>query len=198
MGYFSMIAAVLLCCLSVPANRAAAFMLPSGGARLVQSYGRRSSGSRSSATHQELGTHAGARTSVKPFRTARAAAGCASEMRQPSLVGPLSAVSQRNGNNNGEAPTDSGSSSTSSGKSQPKPVVYAQEVLDRAWRSKRRIAAQAKAKPLKQRFMNAFGGRSAVFVDDRDFMEETLDNVLRVRGEGLVPEVREHRVCLLF
>lgn len=61
------------------------------------------------------------------------------------------------------------------------PVVYAQEALDRAWRSKRRIAAQGKSKPLKQRFMNAFGGRSAMFVDDRDFMEGTLDNVLRVR-----------------
>ncbi|CAN0108707.1 unnamed protein product [Ectocarpus sp. 12 AP-2014] len=155
-------------------------MLPSSGTRLVQSYGRRSSGSRSVATHNVLGTYAGTRTSVKPFRTAKAAVGCAWEMRQPSFVGPLSAVSERNGNNNGGAPTDSGSSNSSSGKSQPKAVVYAQEVLDRAWRSKRRIAAQAKSKPLRQRFMNAFGGRSAIFVDDREFMEETLDNVLRI------------------
>lgn len=78
----------------------------------------------------------------------------------------------------------SSSSSNSSGRSAPKPVVYAQEALDRAWRSKRRIAAQGKSKPLKQRFMNAFGGGSAMFVDDRDFMEETLDNVVRVRRLG--------------
>lgn len=84
-----------------------------------------------------------------------------------SAVGPLSAAS-------------SGMDKRSSDSSKPAPVVYAQEALDRAWRSKRRIAAQGKGKPLKQRFMNAFGGRSAVFVDDREFMEETLDNVLRV------------------
>lgn len=61
------------------------------------------------------------------------------------------------------------------------PILFAQEVLDRAWRSKRRIAAQGKSKPLGQRFLTAFGARTAVFVDDRDFMEETLDNVVRVR-----------------
>lgn len=67
-------------------------------------------------------------------------------------------------------------------KGLPEPVLFAQEVLDRAWRSKRRIAAQGKGMPLGQRVLTAFGARTAVFVDDRDFMEATLDSVLRVRG----------------
>ena len=78
------------------------------------------------------------------------------------------------------AASDNGDDSTRR-SSLSEPILFAQEVLDRAWRSKRRIAAQGKSRPLGQRFLDAFGARTAVFVDDRDFMEETLDNVVRVR-----------------
>lgn len=80
------------------------------------------------------------------------------------------------------------------------PILFAQEVLDRAWRSKRRIAAQGKSKPLGQRFLTAFGARTAVFVDDRDFMEETLDNVVRVREfakDGIGRNVAECSTSML-
>lgn len=61
------------------------------------------------------------------------------------------------------------------------PIVYAQDALDRAWRSKRRIAAQGRGVSLGRKILTAFGTRQANFVDDRDFMEDTLDNVVRVR-----------------
>lgn len=64
--------------------------------------------------------------------------------------------------------------------SSSEPIVYAQDALDRAWRSKRRIAAQGRGGSLGRKFLTAFGARQANFVDDRVFMEDTLDNVVRV------------------
>lgn len=159
-------------------NHAAAFMLPSG-APLAKSYSSSSSSSsrRSPRSRGLLDGHSSStavRASWEPASTA-----AVKQMRRTSRgeiarVMPLLAASV-------EGDGDSSSSRDRQGsKSLKEPVLYAQEVLDRAWRSKRRIAAQRKGKPLKQRLMNAFGQTSAVFVDDREFMEETLDNVLRV------------------
>lgn len=87
--------------------------------------------------------------------------------------GPLSAARDKDSGNEGAG-------TSSSNKKEAQPVVFAQAALDKAWRSKRRIALQGKAKPLGTRFLSALGARPAVFVDDRDFMESTLDNVVRV------------------
>lgn len=143
-------------------GNATAFMLPTGTCESYRGESRSNLGRISSAMRL-LGGDASSR---------RTKGGLLSRVRKTSPMS--SSVAE------GDTSTAS-SSNSSSGKSAPEPVVYAQEALDRAWRSKRRISAQGKSKPLKQRFMNAFGGRSAVFVDDRDFMEETLDNVVRVR-----------------
>lgn len=154
-------------------GNATAFMLPAGTSKSY-SGGSKSIYGRRLGTMRLLGLDAS---------ISRSKGGLLSRMRTTTLAS--SAVK-------GDTSTTSSSSSSNSGngKSAPEPVVYAQEALDRAWRSKRRIAAQGKSKPLKQRFMNAFGGRSAVFVDDRDFMEETLDNVVRVRRLGGCREER--------
>eukprot|EP00903_Cladosiphon_okamuranus_P015248 g14092.t1 len=146
-------------------NSATAFMLPVGTCETYNGE-RRSAFGRSSAAMRFLGGDTSSR---------RRKGGLFSRVRTTSPVSSSAA----------EADTSpegsiSSSRSSTSGKSAPEPVVYAQEALDRAWRSKRRIAAQGKSKPLKQRFMDAFGGRSAVFIEDREFMEETLDNVVRV------------------
>lgn len=75
--------------------------------------------------------------------------------------------------------------SASNGASASEPVVYAQDTLDDAWRSQRRIeldSMNAKSGTLGERLMNALGRArpSAMFVEDRDFMDSTLDNVVRV------------------
>lgn len=189
MGCRNVIGAVLLL-YALLGKHAAGFMLPTRDLGLAGGHGgngRSSSGRSSSKSLVSLParrsrcTHASSQTFSGP--SVARAGGCATEMTRirtsrgaVSAVGPLSAASGGIGNG-------------SSDNSKSSPVVYAQEALDRAWRSKRRIAAQGKSKPLKQRFMNAFGGRSAVFVDDREFMEETLDNVLRVSSKtGCSPE----------
>lgn len=145
-------------------STATAFLLP---VRTCESCSgeRRNTYGRSSAAMRLLGSDASSR---------RSKGGLLSRVRttSPAVSSPAA---------EGGTEQATSSSSSSSGNSAPEPVVYAQEALDRAWRSKRRIAAQGKSKPLKQRFMDAFGGRSAVFMDDREFMEETLDNVVRVR-----------------
>lgn len=144
-------------------GRATAFMLPTSTCESYSGESRSSYGRSSAAAMRLLGGDASGRPKGGLFSRVRTTT---SPVSSSVVDGDTSMAS---------------SSSSSSGKSAPGPVVYAQEALDRAWRSKRRIAAQGKSNPLKQRFMNAFGGRSAVFVDDRDFMEETLDNVVRVR-----------------
>lgn len=143
---------------------ATAFMLPTGTCK-SKSWGTRSIHGRRLAAMRLLGSDASSRMSKR---------GLLSRVRTTSPAVSTSAAE-------GDTSTASSSSNSSRGRSAPEPVVYAQEVLDLAWRSQRRIAAQGKSKPLRQRFMSAFGGRSAVFVEDRDFMEETLDNVVRVR-----------------
>lgn len=65
------------------------------------------------------------------------------------------------------------------------PLLYAQDALDEAWRSKRRVeleTANGRSGTLGERLLTALGrGRpSAMFVENRDFMESTLDNVVRV------------------
>lgn len=65
-------------------------------------------------------------------------------------------------------------------------IVYAQDVLDRAWRSKRRVPTRGKSWPLGQKLLDALvTPKTGVFVDDRAFMESTLDNVVRVRHRSL-------------
>lgn len=173
----SMLAEVLCTFLLVAPHLAAAFMLPRG-APVAKSYSRSrgSSRRRSSPNVWLLDTHC---SSTIRAISEPASGAAAKRMRRTSCgiarVTPLAAASVE-----GES---SSSTDGKGSKSTPEPVVYAQEALDRAWRSKRRIAAQGKSKPLRQRLMNAFGQTSAVFVDDRDFMEETLDNVLRVSSE---------------
>ncbi len=152
-------------------TRGSAFMLPPPVAPLENSCSGRSSSSRAQSPAAVRFRGVGASSSGSK-------AGC---FWRTQTRPPNARISAALEGSTRSTSTDSSNSGSSSGsKSQPKPVVYAQDVLDRAWRSKRRIAAQGKSKPLKQRFMNAFGGRSAVFVDDREFMESTLDNVLRV------------------
>lgn len=66
------------------------------------------------------------------------------------------------------------------------PLVFAQDALDDAWRSQRRIdwdAQNGRSGTLGERLMTVLGrGRpSAMFVENRSFMDSTLDNVVRVR-----------------
>ncbi|CAM9441847.1 unnamed protein product [Laminaria digitata] len=172
MGCSSMIAgpgaAMLLLSALLPAS---GFMMP--GTPLAKSVGNpitlsqfTTSSSSSSSSSSNLLQIA----SELPCSRRLHAPGRLSERRQR---GPLLA-----GGGGGGA--ESGDDSTRRAASLSEPILFAQEVLDRAWRSKRRIAAQGKSKPLGQRFLSAFGARTAVFVDDRDFMEETLDNVVRI------------------
>lgn len=163
MGCSSMIPGVAMLLLSVLLP-AAGFMMP--GAPLAKSVG-----SPTTPSQLTTPTRSNLLQSVSELPSSRRlhAPGRLSERRRQK--GPLLAGG---GAQDGD---DSRRSSLS------EPILFAQEVLDRAWRSKRRIAAQGKSKPLGQRFLTAFGARTAVFVDDRDFMEETLDNVVRVRRE---------------
>lgn len=57
-------------------------------------------------------------------------------------------------------------------------VLYAQDVLDEAWQYKK--GRQRNGGGLALRFLTALGGRPAMFSDNRDFMESTLDSVVRV------------------
>lgn len=72
--------------------------------------------------------------------------------------------------------------STGGEQSTGEDIVYAQDVLDKAWRSKRRVPTRGKSWPLGKKLLDAFvTPKMGVFVDDRAFMESTLDNVVRVR-----------------
>lgn len=184
MGYRSSRSGMLAaCCCTVvlvgPHRGAAAFMLPSSVPLANSCSSSRSRSNRNSSPKPWL-LDTPACSTIRAFSGPACAAVKQTRRTSRGIAGvvPLSASPIKG---------DSSSSSSSRGlngrKPLPEPVMYAQEVLDRAWRSKRRIAAQGKGKPLKQRLMSAFGQTSAVFVDDREFMEETLDNVLRVSRE---------------
>ncbi|CAN0417198.1 unnamed protein product [Pylaiella littoralis] len=181
MGYRSSRSGMLAaCCCTVvlvgPHRGAAAFMLPSSVPLANSCSSSRSRSNRNSSPKPWL-LDTPACSTIRAFSEPACAAVKQTRRTSRGIAGvvPLSASPIKG---------DSSSSSSSRGlngrKPLPEPVMYAQEVLDRAWRSKRRIAAQGKGKPLKQRLMSAFGQTSAVFVDDREFMEETLDNVLRI------------------
>lgn len=161
MGCSSMIAGVLLLSVLLPS---AGFMMP--GAPLAKSVG-------SPTTLSQFTTSTG-----NDLLLSASELPCSKRLHEPGRLsekrrrrGPLLAGGE--GAENGDDSTRQSSLS--------EPILFAQEVLDRAWRSKRRIAAQGKSMPLGHRFLAAFGARTAVFVEDRDFMEETLDNVVRVR-----------------
>lgn len=170
-------------------NHAAGFTLP--GAPLSSTSTARSRGSSLTRVHRQPSS----RPSREPARGSlghrRERAGHPSDKgtstaRPPhgSRVGPLSAA----------AGEKSGQTTSSSSER----VVYAQDVLDRAWRSKRRIEAQGRGQPLGQRFLSAFGAisRPAMFVDDREFMDSTLDNVVRVRRAR--HRSRQHTCSIYF
>jgi len=171
-NYSKMLMAVVCALFLETLTRASAFMLPPPTPLAKSCSGRSSSSSSNRALSPATVHFCGV------YSRSRSTAGCLWRTRTRSPNTRVSAALE--GSTRSTSTTDSSGGSNSNIKSPPKPVVYAQEVLDRAWRSKRRIAAQGKSRPLKQRFMKAFGGRSAVFVDDREFMESTLDNVLRV------------------
>lgn len=81
--------------------------------------------------------------------------------------------------------SDSSSTGRAGKNGTNEPVIFAQEALDKAWRSKRRVemGGKEKRRPLKERFLSALvsGYNPTAFVSDREFMESTLDSVVRVR-----------------
>lgn len=175
-GVASVLCIVLVLSLQLGNFNVAAFMMP--GAPLARSIALASHG----------------RFSTTRSNTLRFFAEPAPGARHRRGAGRLSAKGrskQQSGSNGREARPIFGAATGERGDNgktssvataQPGPVVYAQDVLDRAWLSKRRMPAQGKgAGRLGQRFLTAFGARpAALFVEDRQFMESTLDNVVRV------------------